>query len=383
MAILNISAQLTSSLKSGGDAAVGQDAGVGANVFAQILSSQVAGQTGGDPSLLLGQIAGAAPENVAKVLDSIPGLADLIAQARGKKGSSQGTTDEADTTAPGLAELQQILSSMQVASGQTTASASGGDEGPLPVETSSLAGAPGSDLPKLARRDAAPESLLKVAQAADSSPKAVAAAPAELAAAGKALPDGGGVSAQTATSEDSVSTPIVPSPQANAAATAGTAANTNSVTQAQVDTPLGTRAWSHDFSEKVVWLAGQNSKSAEIQIHPAQLGPVEVRLSVGHDQQLSATFVSAHANVRDAIESALPRLREMFADSGINLGNVSVGAESFAQQQQQQQAQGDTQRSTAGGFGAEASVSAQETVVGETMLTTRRGGGQGLVNTFV
>jgi flagellar hook-length control protein FliK len=46
----------------------------------------------------------------------------------------------------------------------------------------------------------------------------------------------------------------------------------------------------------------------------------------------TASFVSANAEVRDAIETALPRLREMFANAGIELGQTNVSAESFKQQ---------------------------------------------------
>jgi flagellar hook-length control protein FliK len=35
-------------------------------------------------------------------------------------------------------------------------------------------------------------------------------------------------------------------------------------------------------------------------------------------------FTSPHAAVRDAIEQAMPRLRDMMADNGIMLGNATV-----------------------------------------------------------
>jgi flagellar hook-length control protein FliK len=35
-------------------------------------------------------------------------------------------------------------------------------------------------------------------------------------------------------------------------------------------------------------------------------------------------FTSPHAAVRDAIEQAIPKLREMLADNGIMLGNATV-----------------------------------------------------------
>jgi flagellar hook-length control protein FliK len=50
-----------------------------------------------------------------------------------------------------------------------------------------------------------------------------------------------------------------------------------------------------------------------------------------NEHQVQALFVSAHASVRAAVEAALPQLRNALADSGISLGNTSVGAESQPQ----------------------------------------------------
>ena len=46
----------------------------------------------------------------------------------------------------------------------------------------------------------------------------------------------------------------------------------------------------------------------------------------------------ANQEVREAIESAMPRLREMLASAGIDLGQTNVSAQSFAQQQAQYEA---------------------------------------------
>jgi flagellar hook-length control protein FliK len=80
-------------------------------------------------------------------------------------------------------------------------------------------------------------------------------------------------------------------------------------------------------------------------LNPPQIGPIEVSLSVegGH---ASVSFASANAEVRDAIETALPRLREMLASAGIELGQTNVGAESFRQQQQASWASSAASRST-------------------------------------
>ncbi|MBO9649284.1 MAG: flagellar hook-length control protein FliK [Variovorax sp.] len=81
---------------------------------------------------------------------------------------------------------------------------------------------------------------------------------------------------------------------------------------------------------------------AELNLNPANLGPLKVTLTMG-DNQAQAMFVSAHESVRKAVEAALPQLRSTLAEQGITLGQTSVGAETrqpnggnaFAEQNQQ------------------------------------------------
>ena len=104
-----------------------------------------------------------------------------------------------------------------------------------------------------------------------------------------------------------------------------------------VDLPVGQPKWGGEFAQKVVWLSSQQHQVAEIRLNPAHLGPVEVTLSITQGQA-TAQFSSPHLAVREAIEQALPRLREMMAENGITLGNVMVGSDSFQQDNRQQQA---------------------------------------------
>lgn len=101
----------------------------------------------------------------------------------------------------------------------------------------------------------------------------------------------------------------------------------------QVATPFGRPEWSNAMNERVTWLVGQRVQSADIQLNPPQLGPVEVRITIQNDQA-NLYFTSQNAAVREAIQAALPRLNEMLAQGGLSLGQTSVGAESFAGQQQ-------------------------------------------------
>lgn len=100
--------------------------------------------------------------------------------------------------------------------------------------------------------------------------------------------------------------------------------------QVTVSTPLHTEAWPQQFGEKIVWLAKNDQQSAQININPPQLGPVQITLSLNGDQA-SAVFSSPHAEVRQAIEASMPQLKEMFSAAGISLGNTNVGA-NLAQQ---------------------------------------------------
>lgn len=108
--------------------------------------------------------------------------------------------------------------------------------------------------------------------------------------------------------------------------------NDKGVVTVSVEPRVGAQGWDGALGQKVVWLVNQRHQTAEMQLNPPNLGPLEVKITITNDQA-SALFVSHHAAVRDAIEAALPRLREMLAESGIALGNAQVSAESFPREQ--------------------------------------------------
>ena len=104
---------------------------------------------------------------------------------------------------------------------------------------------------------------------------------------------------------------------------------------ASVQTRVGERAWDQAVGEKLVWMVNQKHQVAQLHLNPPELGPLKISISLDQNQA-SAQFFSAHASVREALETAMPRLREMLADSGITLGNASVGTEAFREPTQQQ-----------------------------------------------
>ena len=86
--------------------------------------------------------------------------------------------------------------------------------------------------------------------------------------------------------------------------------------------------WSEAVVDRVMVMSSQNLKSAEIQLDPAELGRLEVRISVNQEQS-QVTFASPHAGVREALDSQMHRLRELFAQQGMNQPDVNVSDQSL------------------------------------------------------
>ena len=93
-----------------------------------------------------------------------------------------------------------------------------------------------------------------------------------------------------------------------------------------LETPMSSAAWGTALGARMVWNVSNGVSSASLEINPRDLGPVSVALSV-QDNEVSLQFSSQHAPVRDAIEAALPRLREQLAAGGFELTGVAVGTD--------------------------------------------------------
>lgn len=117
---------------------------------------------------------------------------------------------------------------------------------------------------------------------------------------------------------------------------------------------VGTPDWTDALSQKVVFLSNAHQQSAELTLNPPDLGPLQVVLRVA-DNHAHALFVSQHAQVRDAVEAALPKLREAMESGGLGLGSATVSDGGFASQQQNPQssfAGGQSSRRGSGGSSA-------------------------------
>ena len=102
---------------------------------------------------------------------------------------------------------------------------------------------------------------------------------------------------------------------------------------------LKTEAWERVMAGRVVWMAREGLQRADLKLTPANLGPVEVRLTINNDQA-NVTFVAQNPATREALEQSLPRLREGFQANGLSLANADVSDQTLSQDQGEYQQTG-------------------------------------------
>ena len=157
---------------------------------------------------------------------------------------------------------------------------------------------------------------------------------------------------ELASSSSSASPTATLAPIMSSHATSQTAATV--ATAPVLSQPLGTHEWQQSLSQHITLFTKQGQQTAELRLHPEDLGQVQISLKLD-DNQAQLQMVSAHSHVRAALEAALPLLRTSLAENGIQLAQSSVSSESFAGQQQsssQQQHQASRSGNT-GGFNDE------------------------------
>jgi flagellar hook-length control protein FliK len=170
-----------------------------------------------------------------------------------------------------------------------------------------------------------------------------------------------------------VTTPVVlPAMQQTLAAT-----QSQAVFGAQVDKILpnvGSAGWDQAVGQKVTWMVSGGIQSATLSLNPPDLGPLQVVLSV-NNSQADATFTTAQPEVKQALEAAMPRLREMMEQAGIQLGQATVNTGMPNQHQGQgQQANKSSSGRSFGDDGEDEVLAVTTPVTGSS--------GLGLVDTF-
>lgn len=91
-----------------------------------------------------------------------------------------------------------------------------------------------------------------------------------------------------------------------------------------------------ELHQKVNVMLAEKLQQAEIQLDPLGLGKMKIQIQMGADSQANVHFVVQHGQTREMLEQAMPRLRDMLAGQGIQLGQTQVQQQSQQQHQQGQ-----------------------------------------------
>jgi flagellar hook-length control protein FliK len=308
-------------------AATGEDAQTPAQKLADLLARQIAKR----------DVTAAATESTATTADMqklLSGLtptakSDVLAALNKTAQSGDEKSDATDDELAGLSALMAMLPHQQTA--QLSASATTKSTGVSTqdvaaaanraLNSSSLSTAADTDISRsAAKNDPAANTPFQVA---DNSQQA-----AVLAAASATKKDNDNA-LQTANTTVSVA-PVTTSASAAQASLP--------VAAPVISAPLGSHEWQQNLSQHVTLFTRQGQQTAELRLHPEDLGQVQISIKL-EDNQAQLQMVSAHSHVRQALEAALPTLRTSLAESGIQLGQSSISSESFTGQQQQQASQ--------------------------------------------
>ena len=98
---------------------------------------------------------------------------------------------------------------------------------------------------------------------------------------------------------------------------------TSSPVNMNLEAPLGTKDWGEAVGERILWMVGRTIQGATLRVTPPHLGAIDIQLTMQQDQT-SVSFTTQNGAVREALEAAIPRLREMFGESNLQLANVDV-----------------------------------------------------------
>ena len=100
--------------------------------------------------------------------------------------------------------------------------------------------------------------------------------------------------------------------------------------QIPITVPFDDPRFGSALSERVQWLVKEGIQSAELTLHPQDMGPIRIEMSID-GTAASIDFAATQADTRAAIEQSLPRLRDLLADQGLQLGGTQIGADTSRQ----------------------------------------------------
>jgi len=320
--------------------------------FDQMLSRQIAGRDDAAETSQKSQTAQADGASSAKPIDGNAKAKDAKPARDGKSDDDKKSGDKDDTTqaaAQTPADMLALVANLKQAGADAKNATAGDADSALSLDAKAagpaagrLAGADRKGGKKTDAADVAADALNGKDSAGKAGPATAKAAGAhgtsdavkaatDLAAKDRQEIEGAASAKADFTSDLKASmanTPIAPpSLQALQHAAAPVQAATEKLAPS-----VGSPGWDQALGQKVVWMVAGGQQSASLTLNPPDLGPLQVVLNVDNSTA-HATFTAAQPEVRQALEAALPKLRDMLGNAGIQLGQATVN--SGAQNQQQ------------------------------------------------
>ncbi|CAJ0721581.1 MAG: flagellar hook-length control protein FliK [Ralstonia sp.] len=185
-----------------------------------------------------------------------------------------------------------------------------------------------------------------------------------------------------ATGDGGMAAPTFAVGGANAGAAAGA-----SITPQQVHTlpTFGDAAWPQSMASQLAFMQVHRQSSAELQLNPAELGGMHVKLEVDNGA-VNASFVCQHQAVAELVQDAMPRLRDAMQQGGMQLAQTSVSTGDFSQQQNasqgssaQNQGSGSGNGGSGSRYGSSGSQDRPDTVTAAPRRVSRH---EGAIDTF-
>lgn len=163
-----------------------------------------------------------------------------------------------------------------------------------------------------------------------------------------------------------------------AVATANPQAMEQSAAFNRVPQQVGSEGWNQAIGQRMLWLATNGQQTASLTLNPPELGPMQIVLQV-HNDKADVMFFAHHLDTRQALEDAMPKLRDMMNQAGVQLGQAEVSANTSGNQQMARQESGG-QREQSQGQGSKENMGAD----GEAIATptSTPASPLGIVDTF-
>lgn len=312
-------------------------------------------------------------------------VASLTQNAVKPVDGNQGEQGEADLLAQGKKGLSKLL-------GQGDAQQTATDGRDKKIDFAALQGSIDANAKKEAapdlgqtdanQRQAKPgdKSLADLGADKKAAPKEDASALTARAATAKAGADANLAANVKSDAQSANATPAFAPALQQAAAATNLAQNLVPVQGGKINPNVGSAGWDQAVGQKVTWMVSGGIQSASITLNPPDLGPMQVVLSV-HNQQADATFITAQPEVKQALEAAMPKLREMMDQAGIQLGQATVNTGTPGQQQQAHGQQ--TSGNSNGRLANSGAAGEDDAAIAATATRPAVRSGTGMVDTFV